>query len=207
MALDHHVAAAAIGWSSQKRLLLFLLYFLTVLIFVWANDYIGMSLIGLVEGVPNMARILGEMIPPDISRIRPIGNALLETILIALVGTVYGVIFGFFLAIFATRYLSPHRVFYYISRGLIALFRTVPDLIWAVFFVVAVGLGPFAGALTKARKRRYALLEPTASVSSSPPLCLWQCLLSSTRPFSVWRKQFARQWSLGWLAPAVSASS
>lgn len=34
-----------------------------------------------------------------------------------------------------------------LSRGLIALFRTVPDLVWALFFVIAVGLGPFAGTL------------------------------------------------------------
>ena len=34
-----------------------------------------------------------------------------------------------------------------LARGLIAFFRTVPDLIWALFFVIAVGLGPAAGVL------------------------------------------------------------
>ena len=32
-----------------------------------------------------------------------------------------------------------------LSRGLIAFFRTVPDLVWALIFVIAVGLGPAAG--------------------------------------------------------------
>jgi phosphonate transport system permease protein len=34
-----------------------------------------------------------------------------------------------------------------LSRGVFALFRTVPDLVWALIFVIAVGLGPFAGTL------------------------------------------------------------
>lgn len=68
----------------------------------------------------------------------------------ALVGTVIGVVLSLPLAWFASRGLSPHPVLYHASRSLIALFRTVPDLIWALFFVVAVGLGPFAGTLALA---------------------------------------------------------
>lgn len=33
-------------------------------------------------------------------------------------------------------------------KMLISLFRTVPDLVWAIIFVMVVGLGPFAGTLT-----------------------------------------------------------
>jgi phosphonate transport system permease protein len=47
----------------------------------------------------------------------------------------------------AARSQTPHPVLYHAARALISLFRTVPDLIWALFFVVAVGLGPFAGTL------------------------------------------------------------
>jgi phosphonate transport system permease protein len=42
---------------------------------------------------------------------------------------------------------SPHRFVYCSARGVLSLFRTVPDLVWALLFVVAVGLGPFAGTL------------------------------------------------------------
>ena len=37
--------------------------------------------------------------------------------------------------------------FYAAARGIIALCRSVPDLVWALLFVTAVGLGPFPGAL------------------------------------------------------------
>jgi phosphonate transport system permease protein len=108
---------------------------------------IGFSASGFIAGLPNMGRILGEMFPPSVERIGPVGKALLETFQMALVGTVVGVLVSLPLAVLATRHLAPHAVVYHAARALIALFRTVPDLIWALFFVVTVGLGPFAGTL------------------------------------------------------------
>ena len=77
--------------------------------------------------------------------------ALVETIQMAFAGTILGVIFGFVLALLASKdllftspYLRPIQVF---SKGIIAFFRTVPDLVWAIIFVVVVGLGAFAGTL------------------------------------------------------------
>jgi phosphonate transport system permease protein len=74
--------------------------------------------------------------------------ALLETFQMALAGTVFGLAASLVLGVLATRSLTPGVTFYHVSRALIALFRTVPDLVWALFFVVMVGLGPFAGVLT-----------------------------------------------------------
>jgi phosphonate transport system permease protein len=108
---------------------------------------IGFSASGFVAGLPNMGRILGEMFPPSLERAGPVAKALLETFQMALVGTVAGVALSLPLAVLATRHLSPHPVLYQAARALIALFRTVPDLVWALFFVVTVGLGPFAGTL------------------------------------------------------------
>lgn len=108
---------------------------------------IGFSASGFLSGVPNMSRMVGEMFPPSFERLGPVGKALLETFQMALVGTVAGVLLSLPLAVLATRHLSPHAAVYHAARALIALFRTVPDLVWALFFVVAVGLGPFAGTL------------------------------------------------------------
>lgn len=108
---------------------------------------IGFSASGFLAGVPNMGRILGEMFPPSLERTGPVAKALLETFQMALAGTVAGVALSLPLAVLATRHLSPHVAVYHAARSLIALFRTVPDLVWALFFVVSVGLGPFAGTL------------------------------------------------------------
>lgn len=108
---------------------------------------IGFSASGFFSGLPHMGRMLGEMFPPSVERVGPVAKALLETFQMALVGTLAGVALSLPLAVLATRHLSPHAAVYHAARALIALFRTVPDLVWALFFVVAVGLGPFAGTL------------------------------------------------------------
>jgi len=108
----------------------------------------GVSVGDLVRGVPEMGRIVSEMFPPATDRLAAVGKSLLETFQMALAGTVIGVILSLPLAVLATRSQSPHIIFYYLSRTLISFFRTVPDLIWALLFVVSVGLGPFAGTLT-----------------------------------------------------------
>jgi phosphonate transport system permease protein len=127
--------------------LAFALWVLAAATVIASLQGIGFSLPALFGGVPSMGRILGEMFPPSLERAGPVAKALLETFQMALVGTVAGVALSLPLAVLATRHLSPHALVYQAARSLIALFRTVPDLVWALFFVVAVGLGPFAGTL------------------------------------------------------------
>lgn len=125
-------------------------FFLSVLFlafFVSALEGTNFSLGEIVRGAPFMLELLSEMFPPSLERLGPICTALLETFQMALVGTVCGVFLSLVLGILATRSQTPSLPLYYMARGLIALFRTVPDLIWALIFVVLVGLGPFAGTL------------------------------------------------------------
>jgi phosphonate transport system permease protein len=65
----------------------------------------------------------------------------------AIMGTIVGVALSVPLAILAAKGLLVSPIVNWPARGLIALFRTVPDLVWALIFVIAVGLGPFAGTL------------------------------------------------------------
>jgi phosphonate transport system permease protein len=107
----------------------------------------GLSTERLARGLPSLGRILDQMFPPNLERAIPIGLSLFETFQMAVAGTVLGVIASVPIAILAARGLSPHPAVYYAARSLVSFFRTVPDLIWALFFVIAVGLGPAAGTL------------------------------------------------------------
>lgn len=91
--------------------------------------------------------LLMQMFPPDFTRIVPIGWKLLETLQMAVAGCALGLIFAIPFAILATDRLSPHPVVRTLARAVIALFRTVPDLVWAIVFIIVVGLGPAAGVL------------------------------------------------------------
>jgi len=122
---------------------------LSVLVFLyWSWKEVNFSVIELIKGIPDMGRILKEMTPPDLSRLPLVLKAVLQTFQMALIGAVLGILLSLVLGIMAARNLTPHPVVYYAARGVISLCRTVPDLVWAVFFVASVGLGPFAGTLT-----------------------------------------------------------
>lgn len=125
----------------------FVAWVIALALIVTSLKGIGFSPQEFVAGLPNMGRIVGQMFPPSAARLPAVGQALLETFQMALAGSVLGVLLSLPLAVLATRHLTPHPVVYHAVRAVIALFRTVPDLVWALFFVAAVGLGPFAGAL------------------------------------------------------------
>lgn len=91
--------------------------------------------------------MLTRMFPPDFTRIVPIGWKLLETLQMAVAGCFLGLILALPFAILATDRLSPHPLIRHAARALIALFRTVPNLVWAIIFIIIVGLGPAAGVM------------------------------------------------------------
>jgi phosphonate transport system permease protein len=125
-------------------------YLLAVALIVWSLGNADLSITRLVQGVPEIGRLVSEMFPPAVDRMASIGWTLLETFHMAVAGTFLGVIVSLPLAVFAARNTSPHWAVQFVTRGLVTLCRTVPELIWAIIFVITVGLGPFAGVLALA---------------------------------------------------------
>lgn len=107
----------------------------------------GVSLEKLIRGLPALGRLGSQMFPPSTERLEAVFWSLLQTFQMAVAGTILGLALSLPLAILAAPSLSPHPFFVWIVRGVVALFRTVPDLVWAIVFVIAVGLGPAAGVL------------------------------------------------------------
>lgn len=104
----------------------------------------------LAESGPRVVRLLERAWPPetDPAFLARTGWKLLETLQIALAGTVIGVILSFPLAWASAKGLSPLGALRAVPRMLVSFLRTVPDLVWALVFVVAVGLGAVAGTMT-----------------------------------------------------------
>lgn len=75
---------------------------------------------------------------------------MLQTLEIALWGTVLAVLLSLPLAIAGARNYSPHRLVYDAARALTSLLRAVPELISALFLVLAYGFGPIPGVLALA---------------------------------------------------------
>lgn len=104
----------------------------------------------LVTGAHGMADIISRSLPPAFDQFKPNLLPVLETIDLAIFGTVFGIVLAFPLAILAARNVTPAKPLYFAARAVIAITRSVPDLVWALLFVTAVGLGPFPGALALA---------------------------------------------------------
>ncbi len=73
--------------------------------------------------------------------------AIIETIQMALVGTSIAVVISLPFGLLAARNTSPHRLVYQSTRLLLNMIRAIPEVIFALIFVAAVGLGPFSGVL------------------------------------------------------------
>lgn len=72
---------------------------------------------------------------------------LADTLLIAYVATVLGAIFGFLLCFLAAGNLGVSTPLRFAVRRVLEFCRTVPELVFALVFVIAFGLGPMAGVL------------------------------------------------------------
>ncbi len=75
------------------------------------------------------------------------GVQLWETVLIAYVGTIIGAVLGFLMCFLAAENLSRNVLVRNLAKRTLEFFRTVPEIVFALIFVVAFGLGPVPGVL------------------------------------------------------------
>ncbi len=101
----------------------------------------------LLRGPENIWDFVTGAIPPNTERFPTLAEAMLETVEIALIGTVIGVILSVPAALLAAQNTTPLVPLAYAMRFVLTTLRAIPDLVWALIFVMAVGLGPLAGIL------------------------------------------------------------
>lgn len=70
-----------------------------------------------------------------------------QTILIAYIGTILGAIGGFLLCFVAAANLGKSSWLRFVTRRFLEFSRTVPEIVFALIFVIAFGLGPLPGVL------------------------------------------------------------
>jgi phosphonate transport system permease protein len=99
------------------------------------------------EGLPRGQRFIASFFPPDfVSRWSSIYDGIYESLWMTVTSTVIGVAISIPVGLGAARNLAPLPV-YLACRAIVALSRTFPEIILAIFFVKIFGFGPFAGFL------------------------------------------------------------
>jgi phosphonate transport system permease protein len=118
------------------------------------------------QNARSVARFVSGLFPPETSFdfLRTIGGLVLETIFISIAGTVLALVLAVPLGFCALRLRGEEASraaqgnavwllrwsVYGASRLVLNFARAIPELVWALVFVVAVGLGPFPGVLALA---------------------------------------------------------
>jgi len=110
---------------------------------------VGFSLGGLIEDLRRPNPVLDGLLDPDWGQItsRRSRDKFLETVQLAVLGTAIGASLALPLALWTTTYGNPYRVVRGALRVVNAVIRSIPDLLWALLFVAAVGIGALAGLL------------------------------------------------------------
>jgi phosphonate transport system permease protein len=113
----------------------------------WALTSLPFDAQRISEGLPRAARIFGGGFPPSFERYSLLVTGFVESLQIAILATLLGVMLSIPFAIMAARNIAPRPV-YVVGRAVIIVSRSFHPVIVAILFVAAVGFGPLAGILT-----------------------------------------------------------
>jgi len=119
-----------------------------LLIAVLAGSWKGADMrpFDLWRDASNMASYASGFFPPDFREASHYLQELIVTLQIAVWGTALAIVFSVPLALLASSNLTPWWIHQPVRRVLDAC-RSINEMVFALLFVVAVGLGPFAGVL------------------------------------------------------------
>ncbi|PSN18176.1 phosphonate ABC transporter, permease protein PhnE [filamentous cyanobacterium CCP5] len=118
----------------------------TIALLMYSGAVSDLSFGELLGGVGSMAELIVKFFPPDFSRWASYLQATIETIAMGIWGTLLAVIVAIPLSILASENVCPPWIVFPVRRLLDAM-RAINELVFALIFIVAVGLGPFAGVL------------------------------------------------------------
>ncbi len=133
-------------WTRQRYSLIALAV-LTIVALVAGWRYIGMGVLPLFTGIGNIFRFIGQTVPPQFSDFPHTLNQALITVCMAIIGTALSAVLGVIVGFLAARNTTPHPAVRWVARGIIVLCRSIPDLVFAIILVEALGVGVLPGVL------------------------------------------------------------
>lgn len=141
--------------SRKFRISHYLIYLGLLLLTIWSlhSTVIVNTDWDRMGTLADLWKSVGMFFPVDWYLFTLLPIPILETLMIATLGTGIAVILSVPVAWFAARNTSPFfPVTYPIGRGIMTLTRSVHEIVWGLIFVTAVGLGAFPGILAVAMR-------------------------------------------------------
>ncbi|MEQ8332684.1 phosphonate ABC transporter, permease protein PhnE [Nisaea sp.] len=138
------------GRGRQEQAFDYLLWGTFLIMLVWSFVPSDMNRIGDVfSGGGNMAMLLSDFLEPNFRYWRSYLDLMLETVQMAVWGSFLSVVFAVPFGLMSASNLAPAWLSFPVRR-LMDAFRAINELVFALVFVAAVGLGPLAGVLALA---------------------------------------------------------
>ena len=131
------------SWEKFSRMLTWM----TVLaLLVWSWRGAEMRPLALITDAGNIGTLLSDFFPPDFTDWRLYVKEMLITLQVAIWGTILAILCAVPLGIMSAENMAPWWIRQPVRRLMDAA-RAINEMVFAMLFVVAVGLGPFAGVL------------------------------------------------------------
>ncbi|HET19597.1 MAG TPA: phosphonate ABC transporter, permease protein PhnE [Chromatiales bacterium] len=109
-------------------------------------EFNPLFLLGKLDDMGSFVLRMFEKAPP-LDYLPQLGQKMLETLEMAVLATLIATALSLPIGILAARNATPHPLVGQIMRDVLSFFRALPELVWALVFVSAIGLGPFPGVL------------------------------------------------------------
>jgi phosphonate transport system permease protein len=106
---------------------------------------IGLDVFAILRDLGRGREIIAELLQPNWAFVPRTIEPLLETFQMAIVASVIGCGLALPIAFLASRVTAPGRVTLVVTRGVLGVVRAIPDFLYALIFVAAVGIGPLPG--------------------------------------------------------------
>ncbi|MBW4475086.1 MAG: phosphonate ABC transporter, permease protein PhnE [Stenomitos rutilans HA7619-LM2] len=138
-------------WSTPNGFppLSFVALLLVILLVLGSTaSMVEMNPIHIVRSVGKLLDFVRQLISvPDWSYLPTLGMKLLQTVEMGFLSATLALFFSLPLSILAAHNTSPHPAISHVIRNGLSLMRALPDMVWALIFVSAVGLGPLPGVM------------------------------------------------------------
>lgn len=145
----------------------------------------------------NIPGYISQMFPADFTIWREVMRELVRTLNIALVGTLMAFLVAVPTAFVAASNTAPGGIVFHVVRSALSFARAVPEILWALIFVVAFDIGPLPGVVALAVHNWGILgkiiaemieaadvgpVEAVVSTGARRPLVIWFGILPQVLP-------------------------
>ena len=143
----HEYPEPRVPWLAAGRLRFVGLAVLLAAFYAVSWHLARVNLGKLVTGLPRMAGWAVKAWPPATDELPVLLLRAAETVAMAAIGTTVAVVLALPLCVLGARNVTPSPACYHPTRWFLNALRGIDSFVFALLFVAAVGLGPFAGVL------------------------------------------------------------